>query len=177
MNFAAQAKEGPRIDADGLQIRVLNPNDIDEIAALFARLSSRSRYLRFMSPVRTVSAGMLSYLAAVDHHRHEAVGAFEDDLLMGAMHYFQSATDPTRAEIAGEVSDPYQQHGVGSRLLRELGGIARRSGITHFDSRMLVENTAAISMVRHLGWRTAAAFDGPELAIAMTIPQGPMPCV
>jgi hypothetical protein len=60
MNLAAQARGGPSVDADRLQIRVLNPNDIDEIAALFARLSSRSRYLRFMSPVRAVSAGMRS---------------------------------------------------------------------------------------------------------------------
>jgi GNAT superfamily N-acetyltransferase len=173
--LAAHARGGRSADAARLQIRVLDPTDIDEIAALFRHLSSRSRYLRFMSPIRTVSASTLSYLAAVDHQRHEAVGAFEDHLLVGAVHYFQSAADPTRAEIAAEVTDRYQGKGVGSRLLRELGRIARERGIAYFDSRVLVENRAAISMLRHSGWPTTAAFDGPELAIAMTIPQGVMP--
>jgi acetyltransferase len=136
------------------------------------RLSSRSRYLRFMSPIRTVSGSMLAYLAAVDHNRHEAVGAFDDRLLVGAVHYFRSATDPTRADIAGEVTDRYQRKGVGSRLLRVLGRTARERGITHFDARVLVENRPAVSLLRHSGWRADITYDGPELAIAMTLPQG-----
>ena len=169
--LAAEAKTRNRSsDVERLEIRVLNPTDIDEIAALFGRLSSRSRYLRFMSPIRTVSASTLSYLAAVDHHRHEAVGAFDDRLLVGAAHYFRSATEPTRAEIAAEVIDRYQGKGVGSRLLGELGRVARDRGITQFDARVLVENRACVSLVRRSGWRAAVTFDGPELAIAMTIP-------
>jgi GNAT superfamily N-acetyltransferase len=170
--LAAQAKASRcSTETERLHIRVLDPADIDEMAALFRRLSSRSRYLRFMSPIRTVSAKTLSHLAAVDHQRHEAVGAFDDRLLVGAAHYFRSATDPTRAEIAGEVNDRYQRKGVGSRLLRELGRIARQRGITRFDSRVLFENTAAVSLLRHSGWRAAITLDGPEVEIAMTIPQ------
>ena len=168
---AAQARgRKRRLAADRLQTRVLDPSDIEEIAALFVRLSSRSRYLRFMSPIRTVSAGTLAHLAAIDHERHEAVGAFDDRLLVGAAHYFRSATDPTRAEIAAEVTDRYQRTGVVSRLLCELGGIARQRGITRFDARVLFENTAAVSWVRDSGWQAATTLDGPELVIALAIP-------
>src|SRR6478672_3887842 len=76
--LVAQAKARKRrLAADRLQTRVLDPSDIEEIAALFVRLSSRSRFLRFMSPIRTISASTLAYLAAIDHERHEAVGAFD----------------------------------------------------------------------------------------------------
>jgi GNAT superfamily N-acetyltransferase len=161
---------------DRLQTRVLDPNDIEEIAALFTRLSSRSRFLRFMSPIRTVSASMLAYLAAIDHERHEAVGAFDDRTLIGAAHYFRSATDPASAEIAAEVTDPYQRMGVGSRLLCELAGIARQHGITDFSARTFVENTAAISLVRHSGWPSATSIDGAELSIAVALPAALGPC-
>lgn len=159
-----------------LQTRVLDPSDIEGMAALFAGLSSRSRYLRFMSPIRTVSARTLAYLAAIDHERHEAVGAFEDGVLVGAAHYFRSATDPTSAEIAAEVADRYQRTGVGSRLLCELGRIARQRGITRFDARVLFENTAAVSWVRGSGWRAATTLDGPEIAVALAIPPALAPC-
>jgi GNAT superfamily N-acetyltransferase len=174
--LATKAKARKRsLAADRLQTRVLDPSDIEEMAALFSRLSSRSRYLRFMSPIRTVSAGTLAYLAAVDHERHEAVGAFDDRLLVGAAHYFRSATDPTSAEIAAEVEDRYQRKGVGSRLLCELGRIAHQRGITRFNARVLCENTAAVSLLRDSSWRASATLDGPELAFALTIPAAPAP--
>lgn len=155
---------------------MLDPSDIEEMAAMFAGLSSRSRYLRFMSPVRTVSARTLAYLAAVDHERHEAVGAFNGRTLVGAAHYFRSATDPTAAEVAAEVTDRYQGLGIGSRLLCELGGIAREHGIIRFDARVLFENTAAVSWVRGSGWPTDAILDGPEVAVALFIPATVAPC-
>ena len=142
----------------------------EEMAAMFSRLSTRSRYLRFMSPIRTVSASMLAYLAAIDHQRHEAVGAFDDRVLVGAAHYFRSATDPTSAEIAAEVTDPYQGMGIGRRLMCELGRIARERGITRFDARTFFENKAAVSWVRNSGWRAATTLDGPELEISVEIP-------
>jgi len=169
--LVAQAKARKRSSpADRLQTRVLDPSDIEEMAAMFSRLSTRSRYLRFMSPIRTVSASMLAYLAAIDHQRHEAVGAFDDRVLVGAAHYFRSATDPTSAEIAAEVTDPYQGMGVGRRLMCELGRIARERGITRFDARTFFDNTAAISWVRNSGWRAATTLDGPELEISVEIP-------
>src|SRR5205085_956680 len=175
--LAAQARARKRSSAaDRLQTRVLDPSDIEEMAALFAGLSSRSRYLRFMSPIRTVSARTLAYLAGVDHERHEAVGAFDNRVLVGAAHYFRSATDPPSAGIAAEVTDRYQRMGVASRLLCELGRIARQRGITRFDARVLFENTAAVSLVRSSGWRAATTLDGPEIAVAIAIPATLAPC-
>lgn len=175
--LAAQARTQKRSQtADRLETRVLDPSDIEEMAAMYVGLSSRSRYLRFMSPIRTVSARTLAYLANVDHERHEAVGAFDDRHLVGAAHYFRSATDPASAEIAAEVTDRYQGMGVGSRLLCELGRIARQREITRFEARVLSENTAAVSWARGSGWRAVTTLDGPEIALAIAIPATLAPC-
>lgn len=152
-----------------LQVRVLEPGDVDAIASLLRRLSARSRYLRFMSPVHSVSAAAVRHLAAVDHARHEAVGAFHDGVLVGTAHSFRRADDPTTAEIAVEVSDDYHRHGVATRLLRELATLARPRGITHFRADLLHENVAALALVRGTGWPMTSSTCGAERAITLTI--------
>ena len=150
-----------------VRVRVLDPADIDSIAGLFERLSWRSRYLRFMSP-RRVSTRMVRYFADIDHERHEAVGAFDGERLVGSAHYFQSE-DATQAEIAAEIIDGYQRKGIGSWLLRELADLARRRGITHFRATVLAENTSALALLRNMGWPAVTSRDGPELAVTTTI--------
>jgi GNAT superfamily N-acetyltransferase len=151
-----------------VHLRALGPADIDSMAALFDRLSWRSRYLRFMSP-RRVTAPMLRYFADIDHRRHEAVGAFARQRLVGSAHFFQFPDDPTQAEIAAEVIDRYQGKGIGSWLLRELASLARPHGITHFYATVLAENVAGLALLRHSGWPAVTRQDGPVLAITTAI--------
>ena len=153
-----------------IDIRVLSPSDADHIAQLFDQLSARSRFLRFMSPIRTVSAATLRHLAAIDHQRHEAVGAFDNGVLVGAAHYFRSAEEPTQAEIAAEVSDRYQRRGLGTCLLRELAAIACRRGITQLRADVIGENTAVLALVRKSGWPSNSKVDRGAITIATTIP-------
>ena len=49
----------------------------------FARLSDRSRRLRFLSPKPALSPVELGYFTDVDHHDHEALGALEDEITLG----------------------------------------------------------------------------------------------
>ena len=166
--LVAAAKQG-RIDAARLRIRVLDPSDVEHMADLFGSLSWISRYRRFMSP-REMSPSMLRYLAAIDHERHEAVGAFDDGRLVGAAHYFRLQEDPTQAEIGAEISDPYQHAGVGTALLRELAELACPRGITHFVANVFAENSAALGLLRASGWPRVSHLDGPVVAVTTAIP-------
>jgi GNAT superfamily N-acetyltransferase len=165
--LAAVAAPGRQSEC-ALRVRVLGPADLDNIAGLFERLSWRSRYLRFMSPGR-ITNPMVRYFADVDHERHEAVGAFDDDRLVGSAHYFRVKDASTHAEIAAEVVDRYQRQGIGTRLLHELAGLARGRGITHFRATVLLENTAALALLSNLGWLAVKRQDGPVLAVTATI--------
>jgi probable blue pigment (indigoidine) exporter len=156
---------------ESVQMRALDPSDIDNVAALYDRMSSRSRYLRFMTPMSKISTTTIRHLASVDHERHEAVGVFDDaGVLVGSAHYFKSLDDPTHAEIAVEVDDAHQRLGLGACLLAALARLARRSGVTHFTATVLAENEAVLALLKQSGWPRRSHFDGPELVMTLTLP-------
>ena len=150
-------------------IRPLDPRDAHHLADLFARLSPTSRHLRYLTPMSTLPAGHLRHLAAVDHQAHEAVGAFEAGELVGAAHYFRSREEPKQAEIAVEVDDVHQRHGLGGRLLGELARLARDRGITHFTAIALAENPGVRGMLRQPRWPTTTHTHGTEIVLMMRL--------
>jgi GNAT superfamily N-acetyltransferase len=152
------------------QLRVLEPTDIEHVAALFDRMGPRSLRLRFFTAMPRVPRATVRYLADIDHQRHEAVGIFEAGALVGAAHYFRSADDPTRAEISAEVADTHQGQGLGTRLLAELARQARRAGIDRFALTVLQENEAALAVLNRTGWPMVSRMDGPELTIDLAVP-------
>jgi len=62
-------------DGSTVLIRPVRPVDAPLLADGFARLSARSRQLRFLTPKKDLSPTELRYLTDVDHHDHEALGA------------------------------------------------------------------------------------------------------
>ncbi len=166
---ARLARSVKRSSTARLRIRALEPTDIHLLSDLYDGLSPRSRFLRFMSPIRKLPDSALEHLANIDHDRHEALGAFDRSGLVASAHWFRSQHNPSRAELAIEVSDHYQRRGVGSKLLRLLGRRARTEGIVEFGATVLAENTAAIGLLRATGWPLASMSEGPELTVAMAI--------
>lgn len=156
--------------AEGLEIRALEPTDGEEVRALFDRLSSDSRYLRFLTPVHSLSDAMLAKLAGVDHDGHEAVGAFVDGALVGAAHWFRAAGDHTSAELAVEVADAYQRRGLARLLLDALGERARAGGITRFTALAWSENQGVLALVRAGAWPAVVRRAGAEVEIELALP-------
>jgi hypothetical protein len=62
-------------DGSTVLIRQVRRTDAPLLADGFARLSARSRQLRFLGHKKMLSAAELRYLTDVDHHDHEAIGA------------------------------------------------------------------------------------------------------
>jgi GNAT superfamily N-acetyltransferase len=166
---ARLVRSAPGSTTAGLRVRALEPDDIEQLADLYAGLSLRSRFLRFMAPIYRLPDSALEYLANVDHDGHEALGAFDGSGLIASAHWFCSRDHPRRAELAIEVTDHYQRRGVGSRLLSLLEHRARTRGIVEFGATLLAENTGAIALLRATGWPLAFTSDGPELTVAMAL--------
>jgi GNAT superfamily N-acetyltransferase len=138
---------------------------------LSGRLSKRSRLLHYLAPVQTVSEQMLRRLAAIDHECHEALGAFDEGELIAVAHYFRYETDPARAEISVEVADSHQRRGIGQRLMNDLARLARERGITEFNATASLENRGVLAMVHNSQWPSQVRRSGPELDIAVTLPE------
>ena len=109
-------------DGPTVLIRPVRPVDARLLADGFARLSARSRQLRFLTPKKELSPAELCYSTDVDHHDHEALGALDHPGGRGAgvARYIRDADDPQAAEIAVTIIDDWQGRGLGPELVAPL---------------------------------------------------------
>jgi RimJ/RimL family protein N-acetyltransferase len=134
-------------------IREVRGPDAPLLADGFARLSARSRRMRFLSNKKTLSAAELRYFTEVDHHDHEALVGLSpaDGRGAGIARYIRDADDPRAAEIAVTVADDWQGRGLGTELLAQLSNRAREAGICRFIATVSAENTAMTALLSKMG--------------------------
>jgi len=150
------AAAGPPVvlrDGSVVLIRQVRSTDGPLLADGFARLSPRSRRMRFLGAKTTLSAADLRYFTEVDHHDHEAIGALSaaDGRGVGIARYIRDADDPQAAELAVTVVDDWQGRGLGTELLCCLSDRARQAGIHRLTALVAAENVAMAGLARKLG--------------------------
>jgi hypothetical protein len=114
--------ESREVTEDGVEIyvRPIKPEDAQLLLDLFDRMSKRSRYYRFFTPLKTLSREMLVRLTQVDYDRHIALVALQrkdgKERMVGVARVI---SDPGRksAEFSVAVGDPWQGRGIGRKLL------------------------------------------------------------
>ena len=156
-----QTAEGtPAVLRDGstVLIRQVRAADAPLLADGFARLSARSRQMRFLGPKKTLSAAELRYLTDVDHHDHEAIGALSpaDGRGVGIARYIRDPDDPRAGEIAVTIADDWQGRGLGTELLARLTDRAQQAGIGRFTATVSADNAA----MPRLLWKMGAELTG-----------------
>lgn len=156
-------------DGSHVVVRPLSPEDRDLLRAGFERLSERSRYRRFQSPMAGLSERQLSYLTAIDHHDHEALLALDPDTGhgVGVARFIRVNGDV--AECAIVVADDWQGRGVATALLDRLVERAREEGIDGFTALVLAENTEALRLLERLG-ETEERRVGSQVELEITLP-------
>ncbi len=156
--------------ADGTRVtlRFIQPDDADALRRSFARLSSRSRYQRFLAGVPELTDPMVTYLTHVDGHDHVAVVATTDSLDLktevglGVARFVRLAGEPEVAEAAVTVVDDAQGKGLGRLLLTALTTLAVDRGIHAFRGEVLRENARMCHILAEVG-AAMRAVDGETL--------------
>src|SRR5690242_8274666 len=180
---AAQASD-PEVlllgDGTEIRIRSLMPRDRAGVAALFSRLSSESRYRRFLAPKRELSERELVFFTDVDHVMHEALAAIDqrDGSLVGVARYVQYIDTPRVAAVAFEVADERQRLGIGTALLQRLLSRARHNGLDRLSATTRWENLPARALLRRFGFRARFSAGGElelDLALRSSKQPGPLP--
>lgn len=159
-------------DGTTIVLRPIRPTDADELRNGFARLSERSRFLRFFTPMQQLPASLAERLASIDHVTHRAWVAYDPHgdapppgLGVGVARLVELADDPTSAEAAVAVTDDYQNRGIGRALLSVLGGTAVIAGYETILMHVLRENTGMLELARSLGPVRSTRSDGASLQI------------
>jgi GNAT superfamily N-acetyltransferase len=147
-------------DASTLNIRPLDPDDVERLRRLFYRLSPRTRYFRFFSLVTDPPEGCLQRLASVDHRTREALAALSGDEIVAVARYDRLIDRDSVAEVAVVVEDSWQRHGVARDLMTALARSARDRGVETFTGTTLSENPAIGAFVRALAAEPHWRWDG-----------------
>ncbi|MDN5934428.1 MAG: GNAT family N-acetyltransferase [Pseudonocardia sp.] len=138
-----------RVDTSTITIRTLRPDEGDLLDDLVARMSPRSRYLRFHTPVRALDDRMRRSLLDVDARDHIALVAEADDgTPIGIARMIRDRRSRGEAEVAFAVVDSWHRRGVGRQLLDTLVHRAPAFGITRLHAYVLAGNDAALGLFR-----------------------------
>jgi RimJ/RimL family protein N-acetyltransferase len=152
---AFQPIEATLRDGRRVRIRAIRPDDRAEVVQAFDRLSSESRYTRFMAPMRTLPATVLERtLHLQDAHELGLVAEIDApdgiDLVAGARYYVLPGGE--RCEFAVTVADSWQGAGLASRLMRALIQGAGARGLKRMEGFVLAENDRMLALARRLGF-------------------------
>ncbi|MGE5407233.1 MAG: N-acetyltransferase family protein, partial [Syntrophothermus sp.] len=138
---------------DRVLIRPIRQQDKALLLDGFRRLTPRSRYRRFFSPMKELGAREVRYLTEVDHRVHEALVATDPSggEGLGVARFIRSDSDPRSAEVAVAVVDTWQGRGLGTALLEALAARAREEGVERFTASVLADNSPMLELLRGLG--------------------------
>ncbi len=164
--------EADVVAADGgtVHLRPVRPSDADGLVALHAKLSARTRYLRYFSAYPRIPERDLYRFSHVDHRDRVALVALLGTEIIAVGRYERiERTD--EAEVAFVVADAHQGRGIGSVLLEHLAAAARESGINRFQAVILAENTSMLRVFRDAGYETTRHLDYGEITLVFAVDQ------
>ena len=132
-------------------IRALRHGELNTVRELCARLSLRTRYLRFFSPMPVLPESLLRMLADVDDPRRLALIAELDDVDGGSVVALGNmvALDDDHAELGLVVADAWQRQGIGIALAARLLHEADLRGFRRFVVHGLWDNPAFRPVLSH----------------------------
>ena len=138
-------------DGAHITIRALVPEDRELVAEAFAKLSARSRYMRFLTPLPSLSPRMLDSLMDVDHEHHLALIALEGGEAVGVVRFVRFTDEPDVADVAITVIDERQGRGLGRALLHALLDAAVERGVRALNFDIHPDNRVMARLATSLG--------------------------
>ena len=164
-------------DGTEVQFRAIRPDDAPRLDRLFYRLSPRSLYLRFFSPMPRPNQAMIRRLVNVDYRDRLALVAVVDDEIVGVARFDRLAAvapralsvDPGEAEAAVIVEDEWQGRGIATRLLWRLTAAALARGIHSFTATVLAENRPMMGLLSVLGEKVETELAGGEYIVNLRL--------
>ncbi|MGA8848119.1 MAG: GNAT family N-acetyltransferase, partial [Nocardioides sp.] len=154
-------------DGRTAHIRPIGPQDVDLLVAFYARVSDRSKYYRFFSPMPNLSERDVKRFTVVDHdHRVALVMVLQGQMI--AVGRYDVIGDG-EAEVAFLVEDLHHGRGIAQLLLEHLAQAARERGIERFTAEVLPDNQAMIHTFRDAGYRVVSGYEDGVLSLEFSI--------
>jgi acyl-CoA hydrolase/RimJ/RimL family protein N-acetyltransferase len=150
-------------DGTLLNFRPIHPTDEPRMRDLFYKLSEATIYYRFMSHQKRVSRHQIQEFVYIDHRNDVTIvgtlpEAYGEEIIAVGSYYLDQKTN--LAEVAFVVSDKWQNHGIGTFLLKHLMRNARRNGIRGFTAEVLTDNKAMQAVLNKSNCKIKSRLNG-----------------
>jgi acetate---CoA ligase (ADP-forming) len=160
-------------DGSTLHLRPIKPDDVNALLEFHKRLSPRSVYFRYFSPLPELSEERAKVLSSVDYHNTFALVGELAGRLVGVARYYRDEKAHDRAEVAFLIEDALQGRGIATRMLERLAEIAREEGVTTFDAYVLGDNRKMMDVFMHTGFAVERRLDGGVFQVSFPITPTP----
>ncbi len=154
-------------DGRAAHIRPIRADDADLLVEFYARVSDRSKYYRFFSPMPQLSERDIKRFTQVDHDQRVALVLLLQGKMIAVGRY--DVVGDAEAEVAFLVEDAQQGRGIGQLLLEHLAQAARERGIERFTAEVLPDNNKMIHTFRDAGYRVASGYEDGVLTLEFSI--------
>ncbi|QVT80703.1 Protein lysine acetyltransferase Pat [Nocardioides aquaticus] len=154
-------------DGRTAHVRPIVPEDAELLVSFYARVSDRSKYYRFFSPMPTLSARDVRRFTEVDHVSRVALVMLLQGQMI-AVGRFEGLGDG-EAEVAFLVEDRHQGRGIAQLLLEHLAAAGRERGLERFTAEVLPDNHRMIQTIRDAGYRVASGYEDGVLTLEFPI--------
>jgi acetyltransferase len=162
MNAPAPSPERIRLwDGTRILLRPIRAEDEPALAQFHKTLSGRSVHFRYFQGIALSQRTAHERLAGICTPSGSdlvIVAVAEGSAIAGVGRIARE--DAGRAEFAIIISDAWQDHGLGSALMRHLIALARREGVLCLHGSVLAENAPMLDLCQRLGFELALPEDG-----------------
>ena len=160
-----------------VSVRPIRPEDEPAMVEFHRTLSSRSVYSRYFTALgleQRIAHNRLSRLCCVDYDRVMVLVVEASEPISGAkplmaIGRLTRVRGTNTAEFAILVSDKWQGHGLGKKLLAQLVQIGRVEGLSRITGDILSDNAAMKAVSRQVGFRLKADPDGDSCTAEMDL--------
>jgi acyl-CoA synthetase (NDP forming)/RimJ/RimL family protein N-acetyltransferase len=171
-------------DGSTTHVRPIRPEDADALQRFHMTQSERSTYLRFFAALQRIPERMLTQFVTVDHVRRaalvavrpgqgadDAAGEEQREDIVGVARYDVTDDRPGRrtAEVAFNIADALQGHGLGSVLLEHIAAAARERGVHRFIAEVLPQNRAMLGVFREAGYAVEQHLDDGVVSVSIDL--------
>lgn len=160
-------------DGTRIHMRLVRADDKALMREAWDRVSSESRYRRFLCAKSALSDAELRYLTELDNENHVAIGASwrRDGVeqAIGVARFIRLRDRPGAAEPAIVVTDDAQGRGLGRLLLTRLAAAAIERGVERFVCDVLASNDAMRALLHELAPGAVEHAEGGVLSVEMPL--------
>ena len=158
-------------DGRDVTIRPIRPEDAEIEQDFIRNLSDEAKYFRFMHAVHELTPEMLVRFTQIDYDREMAlIVVTEEDgkeVEHGVVRYVTNP-DQNSCEFAVVISDEFQGHGIGQRMLTRLMEIARSRGLDMMEGEVLTANHRMLELVRSMDFQVQRSPENPGVQYVWT---------